>query len=117
MRFEGIYTPVITPFREALSLDEPGYARLVEHQIAQGVHGLIIGGTTGGVYALTHEERLIQFRLAPRGIGGRRPWLAGVNHLRADEVCALAAAARDAGADGLLLGAPPYAMPTGRELA
>ncbi|HLB06440.1 MAG TPA: dihydrodipicolinate synthase family protein [Alphaproteobacteria bacterium] len=117
MRFEGIYTPVITPFREDLSLDEPGYARLVEHQIAQGVHGLIIGGTTGEFYALTHEERLIQFRLAQRVIGGRRPWLAGVNHLRADEVCALAAAARDAGADGLLLGAPPYALPTGRELA
>lgn len=117
MRFEGIYTPVITPFRDDFSVDETGFAEVVERQIAGGVHGLVIGGTTGESYALDREERTAQFRLAREAIAGRVPWLAGVNAMRTEEVCRLAQAARESGADGLLLGAPPYSAPTGAELA
>lgn len=117
MRIEGIYTPVITAFKSDYTIDWEGYARLIETQIEQGVHGLVIGGTTGESYALTTEERRQQFRFARRLIRRRVPWLAGVNDLRTEGVCALACAAREAGADGLLLGSPPYSCPTARELA
>jgi len=117
MRFEGIYTPVITPFRADYSIDEEGYRRVIENQIVQGVQGLVIGGTTGESYALTREERLWQFRTAHDVIRGRLPWLAGVNDIRTEDVCAYAAAAKEAGADALLLAVPPYSVPTGKELA
>ena len=117
MRFEGIYTPLITPFRPDGAIDWTAWAEVIEFQIARGVHGLIAGGSTGEFYALTGDERREQFRRL-RDIAGRRlPLLAGVNALNADDCPALAAAARDAGMDGLLVAAPPYSLPTERELA
>ncbi len=47
MRFEGIYTPVITPFFDDYSIDVDGYRASIENQIALGVHGIVIGGSTG----------------------------------------------------------------------
>jgi len=116
MRFRGIYTPVITPFHGDGSIDEDGWARMIEHLVAAGVHGLVIGGTTGEVYALTREERTAQFEKANALIGGRVPWLAGVNDFRTEDCCAYAAAARERGADALLVASPPYSQPSEEEL-
>ncbi len=116
MQFEGIYTPVITPFRSDGAIVEDGWAQMIEHLIHSGVHGIVIGGTTGEVYALTKEERIGQFKKANDLIKGRVPWLAGVNDFRTEECCDYAAAARERGADGLLVASPPYSQPTEREL-
>lgn len=117
MQFRGIYTPVITPFKHDYSIDKDGYADMIEHLIAQNIHGLVIGGTTGENYALTPEERIWQFQFAQERIAGRIPWLAGVNDIRTEDVCAYAIAARETGADALLLAVPPYSVPTEKELA
>jgi len=116
MRFQGIYTPVITPFRGDGSIDQDGWARMIEHLIAAGVHGLVIGGTTGEVYALAREERIAQFEKAHELIGGRVPWLAGVNDFRTEDCCAYATAARERGANALLVASPPYSQPSEEEL-
>lgn len=117
MRFEGIYTPLVTPFRADGAIDWEAWAEVIEFQIASGVHGLIAGGSTGEFYALTDEERLEQFRRLRDIAGKRLPLLAGVNALNADDCPAFAAAARESGMDGLLVAAPPYSQPTDRELA
>ncbi len=117
MKFEGIYTPVITPFLEDYSIDQDGYARVIEAQIEQGVNAIVIGGTTGENYALTPEERVWQFEFAHKAINGRVPWVAGVNDIRTEVVCEFSVAARKAGADALLLAVPPYSVPTDKELA
>ena len=117
MRFEGIIVPVITPFHPDYTINSDAYAEMIEHLIDAGVHGLVIGGTTGENYALTPEERVRQFHFAHEIIRGRVPWLAGVNDLRTETVCDFAVAAREAGADALLLATPPYSVPTDRELA
>jgi len=117
MLFEGIYTPVITPFNEDLSIDEKGYAEVIESQIELGVGGIAIGGTTGENYALTREERIWQFKFANEVIAGRLPWVAGVNDIRTEDVCDYAIAAKEHGADALLLAVPPYSVPTDKELA
>lgn len=117
MEFEGIYVPVITPFNADYSIDEDAYAAMIEHLIGQGVHGIVIGGTTGENYALTAEERMGQFQFASRRIKGRVPWIAGVNDIRTEDVCVFAQAAKKAKADALLLAVPPYAVPNQKELA
>ena len=43
----GVYTLMITPFREDGSLDESGLAKLVERQVEAGVHGIAPLGVTG----------------------------------------------------------------------
>ena len=117
MKLEGIYTPVITPFNDDYSIDTDGWVKIIEHQIASKVHGIIIGGTTGENYALTPEERVDQFRYGNEVIGGRLPWIAGVNDIRTEDVCAYGVAAKKAGAAALLLAVPPYSIPTDKELA
>ena len=117
MRFEGIYTPIITPFHEDGSVDWNGYAEVIEWQIENGVAGIIVGGSTGEFYALSKEERIQQFKFAAERINGRVEFMAGVNDIRVDECLEITAAARDAGAQSLLVAAPPYSLPSEAELA
>lgn len=117
MKFEGIIPPVITPMTADGSIDEAGYATVIEFMIERGVHAVIAGGTTGEFYALSREERIAQVKRARDIIGGRVPLIAGVNDITTDAACGMAEAAREAGADGLLLAAPYYSLPTEDELA
>ena len=41
MRFEGVYTPLVTPYFPDFSLNPEALAATVEHLIAAGVHGII----------------------------------------------------------------------------
>jgi 4-hydroxy-tetrahydrodipicolinate synthase len=51
MKFEGIYTPVITPYRQDYAIDYERLAEVVDFLLAAGVHGIISAGTTGEYYA------------------------------------------------------------------
>ena len=115
--FKGIIPPIITPLHDDHSVNEPGYAAVIEYMIAGGVHAIIVGGTTGENYALSAAERVRQFQFAKQVINNRVPMICGVNDMTTSGACALATAAREAGADGLLIAAPPYSLPTERELA
>ena len=115
--FEGIFTAVISPMQGDGALIHSQWEAQIERQIAAGIQGLIIGGTTGEFYALSVSERIEQFERAGRLLNGRQPWLAGVNAVTTADVITLARAARKAGAPGILLGAPPYVSPTQDELA
>ena len=46
-RFKGIIPPVITPLTEARKLDEEGLRKLIDFDIANGVHGIFAMGTSG----------------------------------------------------------------------
>lgn len=115
--FKGIIPPIITPFFDDLTIDDKGYAEVIDYMIAGGVHAIIVGGTTGETYALSPDERIHQFKLARSVINGRVPMICGVNDMTTSGACALASAARENGADGLLIAAPPYSLPTELELA
>ena len=116
MRFEGIYVPIITPFGDDLAIDYDAFGEVIDWQIENGTHGVIVGGSTGEFFSLTYEERVRQFEFAVERSDGRTPIIAGVNDLLADRCYQLTAAARDAGVDALLVAAPPYALPSQKEL-
>ena len=49
---------LITPFTEdGRKVDEPALRRLVDFQIAEGIHGLIPPGSTGEFLSVTPDER------------------------------------------------------------
>ena len=81
MDFKGIIPPVITPINDVHSIDEDGFAAVIEYMIEKGVHGIIVGGTTGEFYALSPEERVRQFRFAKEIIKTRVPLVCGVNDI------------------------------------
>lgn len=117
MQFNGIYTPVVTPYRDDFTVQEDRFAEIIEHLIAAGVHGLIIAGTTGEYYVQTMEERVALMNRAAEIIGGRLPLIVGTGAMRTEDSIAYAEAGKAAGADAILVATPPYACPTGRENA
>jgi len=117
MRFDGIYTPIVTPHRPDHSIDRDRFADAVEHLVAAGVHGIIVAGTTGEYYAQTAEERTSLMRLAKDLIRGRVPLIAGTGAIRTEDSIWFAEQAKEIGADAILVATPPYAVPTARENA
>jgi 4-hydroxy-tetrahydrodipicolinate synthase len=117
MRFEGVYTPVVTPFRSDFSIHRDALAETVEHLVASGVHGIVVAGTTGEYYAQTTDERLEVMRFVRDAIGGRVALIVGTGAIRTEDSIAFAEAAKAVGADAILVATPPYAYPTGREIA
>jgi|GEM_PF-45287 len=117
MRFEGIYTPVVTPYGDDFSIDKDRFADVIEHLISAGVHGLIIAGTTGEYYAQSTEERIMLMKLAKEIIKGRVPLIIGTGAIRTEDSIIFAENAKAIKADALLIATPPYAYPTSREIA
>ena len=117
MRFEGIYTPVVTPYRPDFEIDRDAFAAAIDHLVRSGVHGIIVAGTTGEYYAQTPDERYLLMCFAKERIAGRLPLIIGTGAIRTEDSVAYAEAAKAAGADALLVATPPYAYPTGREIA
>jgi len=117
MQFEGIYTPVVTPYHDDFTCNEAALEATVEHLIAAGVHGLIVAGTTGEYYAQTMKERVWLMGRMQALIAGRVPLVVGTGAMRTEDSVEYAQRAVDAGADALLVATPPYAYPTGREIA
>ena len=117
MRFEGIYTPVITPHHPDQSINKDAFAEVIEYLIDAGVHGLIVAGTTGEYYAQSNEERVELMKLANSLIKDRVPLVIGTGALRTEESILFAQAAKENGASCLLVATPPYSIPTERENA
>ena len=117
MKFEGIYTPVVTPYRDDASIDYERLAEIVDFLVDAGVHGIISAGTTGEYYAQTMEERFELMKFIHRQIRGRTTYIVGTGAFRTEESIEYAKAALAVGADALLVATPPYSIPTERENA
>ena len=117
MRFEGIYTPIVTPFHDDHTIDQDRFVEIAEFLIKAGVDGIVLAGTTGEYYAQSMEERVELMALAKSVIKGRVPLIVGTGAIRTEESIAYAEAAKAAGADAIMISSPPYAAPTGRENA
>lgn len=116
-RFDGIYTPVVTPYHPDGSVNWDSLADVIEFLIEAGVHGLISGGSTGENYAQTVAERVEIAQFTRERIKGRLPLVVGTGTMLTDDSIALAVAAKEMGADSILLASPPYAVPTDHENA
>jgi 4-hydroxy-tetrahydrodipicolinate synthase len=111
VKFEGAYTALVTPMRGD-GIDVGALERLVEAQIAGGIHGLVPCGTTGESPTLSHAEHLQVVEIVVRAARGRVPVLAGAGSNSTQEACDLARACKDLGADGTLQITPYYNKPT-----
>jgi len=81
------------------------------------VHGIIVAGSTGEYYAHTPQERFDLASFAKKVIGTRLPLIVGTGAIRTEDSVAYAKAARETGADAILVASPPYALPTEEENA
>lgn len=117
MLMEGIFTPIITPHHSDGSIDTDGFDQVAEFLVDAGVHCIIVGGSTGEYYAQTMDERLSLARRAVDVVAGRVPVMVSVGATRTEESVSLGIAAKEMGADAIMVNSPPYAVPTDLENA
>ncbi len=110
--FKGIYTAMITPFNEDLSIDEDALRKLVDEQIRAGVDGLVPMGTTGESPTVTHEENIEVIKIVVQEAGGRVPVIAGTGSNSTAEAVDMTIKAKELGADASLQVAPYYNKPS-----
>ncbi len=110
--FAGTYTALITPFTEANQIDWPALERLIDHQVAAGITGLVFVGTTGESPTLTHQEHREILRRSVELVAGRCQVIHGTGSNNTRESIEFATVAAEAGADGHLVINPYYNKPT-----
>lgn len=111
----GSYPPLVTPFRGG-AVDYDTFAALVEYQIREGSHGIVVTGTSGEPSTLTVDERGELFKLAVNTARGRIPIVAAAGSQSHAESVELIKQAEQAGVDALLIVTPYYIRPPQRGL-
>jgi len=111
----GSIPPVITPFR-GNDVDYDAYAVLIERQVIQGSHGVLVNGTTAEPSTLTLEERNRLVDIAIEVVKKRVPVVAATGSQSLADTLILTEHASKAGADALLVVTPYYIRPPQRGL-
>ena len=117
LKFEGTYTAIVTPFRDAAldadrSIDWEAYDLLVAAQIAGGITGIVPCGTTGESPSLDAAEQLALVERTVKLAKGKCSVIAGTGANSTRATIALSQAAEKAGADAVMVVVPYYNKPT-----
>jgi len=110
--FRGVYTAIITPFDEYDLIDYAALGKLIEFQIASGVAGIVVCGTTGEAPTLSPEEHDSVIDFAVRKINKRVPLIAGTGSNSNYEAIQMTLHAQFFGADAVLQVLPYYNKPS-----
>ncbi|MBB44430.1 MAG: 4-hydroxy-tetrahydrodipicolinate synthase [Rhodospirillaceae bacterium] len=111
----GSIPPLITPFYKN-TVDYKVYAELVEFQIKNGSHGVLVTGTTSEPSTLTVNERNKCVDVAVEAANKKIPVVAATGSQSLEETIALSTHAERSGADALLIVTPYYIRPPQRGL-
>lgn len=114
-KLRGSFPPVITPFSNG-KVDYEAYARLIEFQVREGSHGVLVNGTTAEPSTLTTAERNRLVDVAVDTVNGRIPVVAATGSQSLAETEELTSHAVQAGVDALLIVTPYYIRPPQRGL-
>jgi dihydrodipicolinate synthase/N-acetylneuraminate lyase len=107
----GVFPILITPFDEAGQVDEESLRRLVDFNVAAGVHGL--GVALGSeIFKLNEAERDHVTRIVVAQVAGRIPVVINTGAPGADLALFYSRTAEQNGADALMI-TPPAFMPAG----
>ena len=112
MKFEGIYTALITPFNEDGSIDWGALKELVDFQVSAGVAGIAPMGTTGESPTIIHEDHLKIIEFVAKQAAGKCQIVAGTGSNSTTEALHMTKIAADYGVDATLQVAPYYNKPS-----
>jgi len=109
--FHGIFPAGMTFFDADGNLDKRATLSHWEWLVEQGVHGLVVAGTSGEFITLTIEERIELFRLAVENFGGKTPIIAGTGHASTKLTIEMSQEAQQIGADAFIVILPYFSKP------
>lgn len=110
---KGSYPPLITPFKDG-EVDYDAYQELVDFQIREGSHGIVVNGTTSEPSTLSVHERNTLVDVGLAAADGRVPVVAATGSQSHTETVALTEHAQKAGVDAVMIVTPYYIRPPQR---
>jgi 4-hydroxy-tetrahydrodipicolinate synthase len=113
-RLKGCGTALVTPFRKDGALDEGALRKLVDWQIAEGIHFLVPCGSTGEAATMTPAEHRRVVEITVEQAKGRVPVIAGAGSNDTAKAVAFSKEMKAAGASHLLHVSPMYNKPPQR---
>lgn len=113
--FTGIATALVTPLNKD-GIDFEAFGRLIDWQVAEGIDGLVVCGTTGEASTLTDDEHKAAIKFAVERVNGKTPVIAGTGSNDTDYAVELTKYACEVGVDGVLLVTPYYNKATQKGL-
>ena len=108
MNLNGILAPVVTPFDADGEVDDDAFVSNIGAHVAAGLHGVVVGGSTGEAALLDEDERARLIDLARGALPSDRTLLIGTGAESTRAVIARNRVAAERGADGVLVVAPHY---------
>lgn len=112
-KFHGAFTALVTPFNDH-GIDEASFKKLIEWQIAQGIHGVVPCGTTGESPTLSEKEHEQVIKICVDTVAKRVPVIAGAGSNSTAEAVHMTKHAAKVGADAVLVVTPYYNKPTNK---
>jgi dihydrodipicolinate synthase/N-acetylneuraminate lyase len=106
--WKGYWAASPTPFGVDGGIEEEWLGETIRYFLSQGVHGLLVNGSSGEWFSQSIAERCTVAEAAVRAVGGSVPVVIGCTALQPREVTELAEHAQSIGADGILVSPPPY---------
>lgn len=116
MKFEGIITPIVTPFNEQQEINYEATQQLIEHLITHGVSGLFILGSNGEFHVMEDEEKICFAQFVIEKVNHRLPVYVGTGGNSTASVIRLSKKIEALGADALSLITPYFLAPNEDEL-
>lgn len=108
---EGIFSAMLTPFNDDLSLNEPELRRMVDFMIERGLHGLFPVASVGEAVQMSVEQKIRMIEVVTEQANGRVPVCPGVASSNPEETLLLTKAAKENGASGVVCCSPIYFKP------
>lgn len=112
LQLKGTYTALVTPFDVDDNLDVAGLRTLLKLQIAAGVNGIVVMGTTGESPTLSSKERIAIIKIAREEIPDNILLIVGTGHNSTKQTILNTIQAHELGADMALVVTPYYNKPT-----
>lgn len=109
--FQGSIVALITPMTPEGEVDNTALEALVAFHIESGTDAIVAMGTTGESATFSHKDHRSVVKQIIKFVGGKIPVIAGTGSNSTVEALEMTQAAKDDGADGVLLVSPYYNKP------
>ena len=107
-RFSGLFTPIVTPFRNDDIVDEPALRQNVAQWMESSLTGLVVLGSNGEAVQLSDAEADRIVDVVREGVPRNRPLIAGTGRESTRATIAATRRAAAAGVDAVLVRTPSF---------
>lgn len=113
-KFTGIYTALVTPFKENGKINKEVLGRLIEKNIKDGVDGFYVSGSTGESLLLSMTERKYLLEAVSEAVAGRKKIIVNVGMFATEHSVELAKHAEKMNVSAIS-SVPPFYFPFSEE--